>query len=529
MKLYTWQRECLKAWESSDFHGIVHVATGAGKTVLAIAAIDRFLSCYPKAKIRIVVPTVPLARQWQTALLHHEGRRLFPAFFGAGVRSDPDSPVMIYIINSARESLAGHIRKDLAQGIPVLLICDECHHCQSPVNRKIFRFKATDSLPGSRCATLGLSATPFGTAHDDILTDALGPEIFRYDFEDAVKAGIVSSFTVGEISVSFLDQERLTYEALSDEIRVLLARLLKAHPHLKNLSAAAFMKEVRKIAQAADMDPSEPASAFLLKTYERKEISALARARIQCGLSLIESLSGSERILVFCERISQTEEFAALLRRRQANLCAVYHSGMTREARERNMQAFRDGAVRILVACRCLDEGIDVPDASVGIVLSCSAIPRQRIQRLGRILRRSRDKASACLYYLFIRESVDDPIFLRNVHADRTFSLSFSPKDRSFSSDLYEYVAAEFLREAKEKGMAENSLRELRKCLVEGLPRSDCLLPPDILKERIKGSHATHEANYWKTMLRVHNAFSSKTPEFLDDHHFTANVVVPKP
>ena len=508
MKLYTWQRECLKAWESSGFHGIVHVATGAGKTVLALAAMDRFLSLWPKARIRIVVPTVPLAQQWQTALLHHTSeRRLIPSLFGAGVRSDPDSPVIIYIVNSARDVLAGHIRKDLAQGIPVFLVCDECHHYQSPANRRIFQSVSVDSFPGSRYATLGLSATPFGTAHDEILINALGSEIFRYDFEDASEAGIVSSFTVGEVCVSFLEKERQAYEELTDELRRLLARLLKACPGLKNLSGISFIKEVRKIAQAADMDPADPAAAFLLKTYQRKEISSLARARIQCGLELIEQLPDRERILVFCERISQAEEFAAALRRRQANCCALYHSRMSKAARGRNIRSFRDNTVRILVACRCLDEGIDVPDASVGIVLSSSAVPRQRIQRLGRILRRSPDKASACLYYLFIRESVDDSVYLPGINADRAFSLCFSPKDKSFSNDLYEYVAAQLLRNAKTGGMDDRSLRELRRCLIEGLPRPDYLLPPVLLKEREKSSRSTHEANYWKTMSRVHAAF----------------------
>lgn len=508
MKLYTWQRECLKAWESNGCRGIAHVATGAGKTVLALAAIDLFFSRFPNAQIRVVVPTIPLAQQWQTALAHHlNDMEKLPAFFGGGIRDNPESPVMIYIINSARDALAGHIRRSLAQGRPVFLICDECHHYQSPKNRRIFQYASPAFSSGKDFASLGLSATPFGTAHDEILTEALGPEIYRYDFEDASSDGIVSSFMVGEVSVSFLEKERTEYEKVSSEIRFCFARLMQAYPQLKGLSAAAFMKEVRRIAGKAEMNPADPAAAYLLKLFKRREISSLAQARIQCGLDLIDQFPEKPRILVFCERISQAELFAAALRRRRAGLCALYHSGMSKDARARNMQAFRDGSVRILVACRCLDEGIDVPDASVGVVLSSSAVPRQRIQRLGRILRRSPDKEAACLYYLFIRESVDDSVYLQGIHAERTFSLRYSPKDHAFSNDLYEYVATGLLHEGKTGQMDERLLRELRRCLVAGLARPDYLLPEESLKKRQKAADNIRESNYWKTMLKIHNAF----------------------
>ena len=91
---------------------------------------------------------------------------------------------------------------------------------------------------------------------------------------------------------------------------------------------------------------------------------------------------------------------------------------MTKDARERVLDEFRKGSIRVLISCRCLDEGIDVPDANIGIVLSSSAVERQRIQRLGRVVRRSPGKDTACLYYIYIRESSDDAAYLMKEFED---------------------------------------------------------------------------------------------------------------
>ena len=100
--LYKWQKDCLRKWEENHRRGIAHVVTGAGKTILAIAAIESVRGLFPDLMVRIVVPTIPLARQWETALRHHMGAEEWrPGLYGAGRRDDPERHVMIYIINSS--------------------------------------------------------------------------------------------------------------------------------------------------------------------------------------------------------------------------------------------------------------------------------------------------------------------------------------------------------------------------------------------------------------------------------------------
>ena len=69
MDLYKWQQACLEAWEHNRYRGIVNVITGAGKTVMALAAARRLRDLYPDLHVRVLVPTIPLAGQWNQALL----------------------------------------------------------------------------------------------------------------------------------------------------------------------------------------------------------------------------------------------------------------------------------------------------------------------------------------------------------------------------------------------------------------------------------------------------------------------------
>ena len=569
--LYKWQKECLAVWNQHGRHGIVHVVTGAGKTFLALAAIERTRREYPDLMVRIVVPTIPLARQWETELIHHIGPEAWrPGFFGGGARDDPDRHVMIYVINSARDSLAGHIRRDLALQKHVLLICDECHHYQSRENRIIFNFlKGVDcasvpaafgrsekspavpspdpAMPGSTipvsapdpttseprpatpapdpavcdprpaavppaplCFTLGLSATPFGTPDDSILIRSLGPEIYRYGFDTAVREGIISPFTVCEVSASFFADEMDAYALLTEKIRQVLARLFAAYPKLKGMGEREFLRTLTRIARESDMDPEEPATAFLLLTYQRKEISSLARARTACCLSLLERLSYKDRILIFCERISQAEDTASQIRRRFGNICGIYHSEMDREARTRVLTEFRENRFRVLVSCRCLDEGIDVPDANIGIVMSSTAVERQRIQRLGRVIRKAPGKAAACLYYIYIRESTDDAAFLPDLEECETFRLRYYPAEDDFANDLYEYVGACLVRSARSHAYSPERMDELRACLTLGLTRADYLLPEKEQTARVRRADTAHQRNYWRIMKRVGAEFREK-------------------
>ena len=542
-KLYKWQNACLEEWETHGFHGIVGAVTGSGKTRLALAAIEKLRGRFPELQVRVVVPTIALANQWLIALTHAaECEAQIPALVGGGRHADSERDILVYVVNSARDTLTKHIRRSFALGKHVLLICDECHHYQSRENRKIFSFlrkesgadnsgadfaKSPDSdnsgtedlkrTDSDRFPTLytcmGLSATPFETQHDDVLIHCLGPEIYSYRLQEAVADEVISRYVIFETAVDFLPSEADAYRAASYEVSLKYAQMLRAYPSLERLAGTrAFIRAVTVAAAKADMDSSDPAAAYLLATYARKEISVLAEARIRCALELIARLRPDDRILVFCERIEQAENLYSLLSRRWGSQVSIYHSGMNGEARKRVLCSFAEGSVRILVSCRCLDEGVDVPDANIGIVLSSTSVSRQRIQRLGRVIRSWKGKDLAVLYYLYIPESSDESMYLPESgrtgdsgeeERNQVALLRYYTDENDFSNEVYEYAALALLSQFAERGATEEVLAEIRRCLMEGIVRADYFLDEEILIRKVENSFARHERNYWRIIRQT--------------------------
>ena len=504
MELYRWQKNALAAWRAHGCQGIVQAATGTGKTALALAAMDELLREDPFLAVKIIVPTIPLARQWSEALLRHvPSEELRPGFVGDGSRDIQGRRVIIYIVNSARSMLAAHARKELALGHPLLLICDECHHLQSRQNRRVFDFITPDIRGSGQYACLGLSATPLDTMHDEVLTDALGEVVFRYDTDRAAQDGVLSQFMVCAVSAGFQPKELEEYGQLSMTVGLNLKKLLNSCPKLRGLPGPRFMKEASRMAQAANMNPEDPAAAFLLAAYERTRLVHLAEGRLMCCLALLDKLPETGRILIFCEQISQAEQLAYMIRRRWGNICGIYHSQLKREARNRILRSFREHAFRILVSCRCLDEGLDVPDADTAIVVSSSSVPRQRIQRLGRILRRAEGKTAAILYYLYIRESSEDKAYLPGLDSTVSFHLRYRQEEDVFTDEIYSYACGRLMERARKAGYSGAQMKTLRECMEKGLIRGQYLLPEESLLQKAVQATDTRQRNYWKTMAAI--------------------------
>ncbi len=511
MELYSWQKDCINAWRENHFHGIVNVVTGAGKTVMALYAV-KTLEAQIKAplRIRIVVPTFPLAVQWASVIreqtVNDEEPLQQPGFYHSGQKDDPNRKYTIYIINSARYCLARHLLSDIQKGFCVLLIADECHHYASPENRKIFDFLSTGANLDNSYFSLGLSATPQVPGFDSILVPALGKEIYRYSFSAAVREKNVCNFSIYQIALSFTPKEMEKYDELNRKLFSVQRRLIKTYSFLKFLNRPEFFAEVRRI--VADEGQDSIAETFLNLSYQRKMVNCMASSRISCVSELIRLLSSRERILIFGERIQQANQVYALLSAQFPNQVGRYHSEMTPEAKRCALTRFHDGGLRILVSCRALDEGVDVPDATTGIVLSGSSVTRQRIQRLGRLLRRGDGKHSACLYYLYIRESSEENAFLSDLKEELTIcNLSYSAKEASFIHPVYEAAAAHVLERLEKKGTSKKLIKEVRRCFQSGLVRPDWLMSEENYIEKILLAENQREKNYWICMKQLNKEY----------------------
>ena len=503
MELYRWQQDCLDTWERNGFRGILHVVTGAGKTVAALEGAKRLEQVLKQQnpavslRLRIVTPTIAIARQWVQAV-----RTAFPEEIRSGKKEiglwygeqkdSPDRFCMIYVVHSARHNLSPQIIREMDHDRAILLIADECHHYGSPENRKIFDFRFSPHFREDRYFALGLSATPQCAHFEDELVPALGAEIYWYLLPQAIHDGTVSPFIVFQTELSFTAKEAKRYERLTVRINRVFHALARLYPWLK--TSFSFPR-LQALAEELS-DPDSLVQQYLDLVYLRRELCLGAKNRLQCAVDLIRRQKQSDRVILFCERIDQAEAIRARLREILPSQTGMYHSEMLKEKRREVLRDFRDGVIRILITCKALDEGVDVPDANVGIVLSSTQTNRQRIQRLGRILRRANGKRKAVLYYLHLGRSVDEEDYLPDFSGTADVAnLTYSAADHLFESPLYTACARAALHDAVKKGANPASLLELRKNMDQGITQPEWLLPPDEIGEMLAETEDRAERN----------------------------------
>lgn len=504
MELYQWQKECLQVWSDNHYHGIAQVVTGAGKTIMAIYAIKQLKDeIHHPLRVRIIVPTNALALQWAKQLKQNIPDLQSIGFFGGGRYDDFNQNYMIYVINSARYNLSKHILQDWKDGYDVFLICDECHHYGSTENRKIFEFLDHQDQ-SNNYYSLGLSATPY-IKHPDgrkIVSNALGNVIYQYGFTQASKHGTVCTFAVFQTRITLTADESDRYAELTLKIMKLKPKLYQAYPLLKNASDD-FFELLQKYAN--DEEEDGIANRYLNLIKARREIVLFANNRFSCAIALIQKLSPKEKIIIFSERIAQAEEMLEYLKEANIHHVSHYHSELTPSARKRNLDDFKNGTNRILVCCKSLDEGADIPEASIGIILSGTNTSRQRIQRLGRILRTYPGKSMASLYYLYVNEANEDPAYLPD-NTNEIYpicSISYNNYDNTFIHNAYEETCIHLLRSLKRNNKLKKEFLEFRVCLEEGAIRNDWLLNEQECQKHYEKAELIHEKNYWKAMIAL--------------------------
>jgi superfamily II DNA or RNA helicase len=345
-----YQREALQRWLANGGRGVVVLPTGAGKTVVAFMALEQV-----PARTLVVVPTIELLRQWRTGLIAEAG---VPAdqvgVVGGGEHTVAPVTVMTY-------DSAAMPRRDLA-GFG-LLIVDEAHHLPAPAYRTIARRVAAPWR-------LGLSATPerLDGGHAD-LAELIGAEVYRRLPAELARAGHIADYRERRLFVELSPTERMQYETLMAEYRWYLARrqglLLGANP---------FQELIRRSAR-------DPAARRALQAHQRARLIALNAEGKVARVEALLHAHRREHVLVFSEYTAMVHTLSARL-----GLPAITYRTAPEERRV-ILERFRAGRYTKLVSGRVLNEGVDVPDANVAIVVSGSAATREYIQRLGRVLR----------------------------------------------------------------------------------------------------------------------------------------------
>lgn len=474
--LFDWQEEAVEQWfsESSAMRpanrGIVQVVTGAGKTVMALEVIRRWLNQNPNGVVTVLVPTKVLMHQWLTELASKLNIPIKELGWAGGGHKDSFEEgrrVLVSIINSAvkddylAESLSA------AGNPPHLLIADECHRYTGEVFSNVFEY--------SRTSALGLSATPLSetatepgtraelkerdqielTDDDIMLLDELGPVNYTLTYDEGLSRGLIPEFSINYIGFDLTSAERQTYDALSRKISNALSDIRSSYGHKLDSMGGEFHQNLQALLQRDDISTPEIAD-FFEYTSERRELVADAAARQAITLDLLETnLEKEEKAIVFQERIEQLERMIAPLERRGRSVDSevaveedyrsqlyklypelqtvdkeledlfsrvsfkpvMYHSGHSRSIwNDLAMEWFREeGFANVMLSVKALIEGVDVPSADIGIIRVSGSSVRQRIQTLGRVLRTGDDPDKRSeMYILYARNTVDEKIFQKH-------------------------------------------------------------------------------------------------------------------
>lgn len=394
LELKPWQQAALEAWDKADRRGVIEAATGTGKTAVALGAIERLRSTFgSRLRVAIVVPTKVLARQWRDQLEGRLGIR--HAEIGeqhSDVASEWRSghPVLVTVINSARSRLNPVLDHWRSHGTKVLLVVDECHRAGSEMNAAIF--------DGHYDFALGLSATPERDdwGHEIYVYEGLGRPVYRYPLLDALDDGVLAPLRSINLYVDFAADEQVRWQRLTEDLGSAIQSLMNFEPRLASVPDEFFWREVKRLA-----DQELPAAQRIVKLVaERKELLSTARARMACQTAILDWLAATgHRSIVFHETIPAATASHEYLKQ-LAVRSGIDHSQLDRATRESAMDGFRSERLQVLVAVRALDEGVDVPDASVAVIAAGSRSRRQRIQRFGRVLRPAAGKEAIVLSIL---------------------------------------------------------------------------------------------------------------------------------
>ncbi len=420
--LNAWQCDAVDAWVdgagNGQYIGTLEIVTGGGKTLIALACAARAAEQDTDLNLAVVVPTEALARQWRRNILQYTSLKEDEVgLLGAGGRATfATHRAVVAVINTASKKLPELARS--AQSL--MLIVDECHRAGAPKYREVLRTPAKYRL--------GLSATPDREELDEdgeplsydeqAVGQSLGGVVYRFSLKDAREAGWLPEFTLHHHGVSLAADERSEYERLS-------RRVDDAGDALRGCG---FEPGRARSLIGRNDEVGEAARVWVQLTTHRKDLLYHARERGRIAELLTKRLFAADstpRVILFHERVEQAVELHDALAEALPHVrIELEHSKLPNRRREEALRAFADGDAPVLVSVKSLIEGIDVPQADTGISVASTSAVRQRVQALGRVLRRavSEDGTAkiSTMHLIYVDDTVDDLIYAKADWTDLT-------------------------------------------------------------------------------------------------------------
>lgn len=413
--LHGWQQDCVDKWLEHK-RGTIKVVTGGGKTILALAIIEALQTLNPELRVAIVVPTIVLQTQWYKEIMQNSNLPHSAIGRLGGGHNDgfnQNTRILLCVINSAASRLASHVKKSEV-GSGLLLIVDECHRAGAPDMRRVFETE--------RAYNLGLSATPEREDVEEdtnakeyassLLGQELGPIIYEMTVHQAFEQGILPAFEIHHYGLPLSVQEREKYENLSRRLRDVTAEL-REQGHKYGIHDSAITRRTQHLAARKD-ELGRVARQHIFLTNERKRLLYNANSRLKAVIGILKREFDQDpdtRSILFHESIDSVMDIYHRLLQ-EGFPVAVEHSKLPEGLRDESIALFRQGVAQVIVSARSLIEGFNVPETDIGIIVASSTSVRQRIQSIGRLLRKGKDGHKvARIYVLYVRDTVDEIIY----------------------------------------------------------------------------------------------------------------------
>jgi superfamily II DNA or RNA helicase len=363
----TEQRHALNMWAKTGFVGSIIAGTGFGKSRCGVLAAGKTLRDHIEGEGRgiVLVPTVQLRDQFEEE-------------FSKWGYEDVVDKIDFVCYQSAYKLKDNHYN---------IVVCDEVHLGLSPEYRKFFENNTYDRL---LCMTATLPEENEYKLH----LFKLAPTVYRISLDQCVAMGLVSPYDIVCVPIKLTDEEQKEYKSINK-------KFVYWKYQLGQFGAFDAAKAIMANKNASAKD-KQAAARFYACIRDRKKIVDFASNKVaQLQKLVIQNLDS--KMLVF----GGANAFTDTLCDATQPFSVSYHSGKTKKQRENALLDFKEGNKNVLCSTKALNQGLDVPDASVGVVCGLTSKALPMIQRIGRLIRFQEDKKGR-IYILYVKDSQEE-------------------------------------------------------------------------------------------------------------------------
>jgi len=381
IKLYDFQKNAIENWYQNNFRGLFEMATGTGKTITSLAAASKFVNDHKNTILIITVPFNHLIDQWKKEASLFGFIPIIAQSLNKHWRTNLRTKIqqvnrgfrynLCIITTYATGSSDDFIKLIELTKVPVLYIADESHYLGAKKTSKLLHSKLQFRI--------GLSATPdrwFDENGSEQIRSFFEKTVINFPISEAIEKGYLTPYRFYPQTISLSDNEYEIYKQFTRKI----INVQKS----KKLQVSEKEDKVRQLLiQRSRVINNASEKLVKLSILLKKKIKSVGLKNIKHILVYSPQGKTNQIVMMLAELGIRAHEF-------------TYN--VSNKDRIKLIEQFENGDIQVLVAMKCLDEGVNIPATKEAYFLSSTTNPREFIQRRGRILRKYENKDEAIIH-----------------------------------------------------------------------------------------------------------------------------------